>query len=151
MCKYSKARRRNERQGLLVEKEALEKAEAECDSDDEQRSARRKREKILRDKKDEEYIKQFAAAIRQRYPHCPRKREFEIARHACSKYSGRVGRSAAAKEFQPEMIDLAVMAHVRHRETDYDEMLMDNCLREIARGRVRGKINSILAAWKEGS
>jgi hypothetical protein len=35
------------------------------------------------------------------------------------KYSGQVGRSAGAKSFEEEMVRLAVMAHVRHRETNY--------------------------------
>jgi len=38
-----------------------------------------------------------------------------IVVHACRRYSGRVGRSAAAKEFRVEAIDLAVRAHVLHR------------------------------------
>ena len=37
-----------------------------------------------------------------------------MAKHACEKYSGRVGRSAAAKSFDATAIDLAVKAHVRH-------------------------------------
>jgi len=34
---------------------------------------------------------------------------------------GRGGRSAAAKSFDEEAVRLAVIAHIRHRETDYDE------------------------------
>ena len=50
----------------------------------------------------------------------PHKREFEIAAHACEKHSGRVGRTANAKNFNVEMIDLAVEAHIRHKETNYE-------------------------------
>ena len=36
---------------------------------------------------------------------------------------GRVGRTAAAKALDPEVVDLAVQAHVRHELTDYDDHL----------------------------
>ncbi len=54
---------------------------------------------------------------------CPDAAVEKIAQHACEKYSGRVGRNAAAKEFDPQMITLAVRAHVRHQYTNYDELL----------------------------
>jgi hypothetical protein len=47
----------------------------------------------------------------------------QIAEHACRKYSGRVGRSAAAKQFDEQAIQLAVVAHIRHRYIRYDELL----------------------------
>jgi hypothetical protein len=43
--------------------------------------------------------------------------------HDCRKYSGRVGRSAMAKRLDPEAVFLAVQAFVRHRFTDYDDLL----------------------------
>src|SRR6266478_1825625 len=44
VLKWSRARKRYERQGLLVESQGLEKAEAECLSDSEIRERRRQRE-----------------------------------------------------------------------------------------------------------
>lgn len=71
-----------------------------------------------------------------------------IAEHACLKYSGRVGRTAAAKEFAPEAIDLAVRAHVRHSYTSYDELLGDGMDRQDARSAVASAIAGVLERWR---
>ena len=46
-----------------------------------------------------------------------------IAEHACLKYSDRIGRTASAKSLAEEAVDLAVIAHIRHTETQYDQLL----------------------------
>ena len=48
------------------------------------------------------------------FPGCPPDEARAIAEHACQENSGRVGRSAAAKEFDPAALRLAVIAHIRH-------------------------------------
>src|SRR2546426_9835949 len=53
------------------------------------------------------------------------------------KYSGRVGRSASAKSLADEAVRLAVIAHVRHAETDYDTLLAKGYERQEARGEGR--------------
>jgi hypothetical protein len=60
----------------------------------------------------------------------------KIAQHACEKYSGRVGRSAAAREFDPQAVTFAVRAHVRHQHTNYDELLFGGYDRHNARAMV---------------
>jgi hypothetical protein len=50
--KSSRARKRYERQGLLVEEQALEKAEEECLADIDVRERRREREAIRREELD---------------------------------------------------------------------------------------------------
>jgi hypothetical protein len=72
----------------------------------------------------------------------------QIAEHACRKYTGRVGRAAAAKEFSPEAIRLAVIAHIRHAHTDYDELLARYGDRSTARERIWGKVSAILDKWQ---
>lgn len=67
--------------------------------------------------------------------------------HACRKYSGRVGRSAAATQFDPAALDLAVMAHVRHRHTAYDELLARGVERGDARAAVRGTVGEVVERW----
>jgi hypothetical protein len=106
-----------ERQGLLVEEQALQRAEAECLNDAEARARRRKREAERRQELDAVFGARFAARIRQLYPGCPPDLADRIASHACQKYSGRVGRSAAARRQDQEAVRLAVVAHVRHDET----------------------------------
>lgn len=148
VLKWSQVRKRYERQGLLVENEALEQAEKECKADAKQREVRRLHAAIRRDELDKAYIKQFSARVRELYPNCPPKREFVIAEHACRKYSGRVGRSSAAKSMDAEAVRLAVMAHIRHVETNYDDLLAAMCHRNEARMMVRDAVAETLDKWQ---
>jgi hypothetical protein len=70
-----------------------------------------------------------------------------IAEHACQKYSGRVGRSAAAKQLDEEAVRLAVIAHIRHTETDYDTLLASGHERWLARAQVEAAIDRVLMRW----
>ena len=105
------------------------------------------RETERRAEEDQEYVARFAAAVRELYPACPPGRDRVIAEHACRKYSGRVGRSAAAKKLDAEAVRLAVIAHVRHAETDYDQLLSQGYERRDARGEVEGQVARVLARW----
>lgn len=148
VLKWSRARKRYERQGLLVENEALERAEAECASDSETRQAARARAAIRRTELDQEYVLRFAQRVHEMYPCCPKDRELIIAEHACRKYSGRVGRSAAAKALDEDAVRLAVVAHVRHAETEYDRLLSRGVDRHDARRQVRAKVTDIVDQWE---
>lgn len=148
VLKWSKARKRYERQGRLVEVGALEKAEQECLADADARARRRDRDAERRERLDQIYLAQFAERIRDLYPNCPVGREQVIAEHACEKYSGRVGRSASAKVFDDEAITLAVVAHIRHVETSYDTLLAQGYDRFEARQMVHSEIEDILGSWK---
>ena len=151
VLKWSRARKRYERQGLLVEQEALEQAEQECLADADVRARRQQREAERRAELDREYVDQFAGRVRQLFPGCPPGREMVIAEHACLKYSGRVGRSAGAKELDEEAIHLAVVAHVRHAETKYDTLLARGYDRRDARSEIAGAVQRVLARWAERS
>lgn len=148
VLQWSRARKRYERQGLLVESPGLEKAEEECLADSDFRERRKEREALRRIELDRQYIQEFAVKIKEFYPGCPKGRDKVIAEHACRKYSGRVGRSAAAKDFSEKAIELAVKAHVRHAETDYDELLGNGCHRSEARSFVNAKVLNILSDWE---
>jgi hypothetical protein len=148
VLQWSRARKRYERQGLLVEEAALQRAEKECLADEEIRARRRKREAERGAEKDHEYVRRFAARVRELFPNCPAGREQIIVEHACQKYSGRVGRSAGAKNLDEEFIRLAVIAHIRHAETNYDEFLAQGTERREARGEVQDEIDQVLARWK---
>jgi hypothetical protein len=147
VVKFSRARRRYERQGILVTEEALGKAEQECLDDADARARARARAAMQRTLIDREYVGEFARHVREMYPQCPAGEETMIAEHACRKYSGRVGRSAGAKEFMAKKIKLAVQAHIRHRHTDYDEILFSTSDRSHARASVRHAVDDTLAAW----
>jgi len=148
VLKWSKARKHYERQGLLVKEAALKQAETECLADEDARAQRRIREAGRRAELDLAYIKRFAEAIEQLYPKCPPKTSKFIAEHACNKYSGRVGRSAAAKAFDENAVRLAVVAHVRHAKTQYDRLLMKGWERVEARQHVEDTVRSVLAKWE---
>jgi hypothetical protein len=150
VVKWSRARKRYERQGLLVENEALERAEKECAADEDARKLARERAAARRAELDLEYIRSFADRVRELYPFCPTGRENLIAEHACRKYTGRVGRSAAAKELDKEAVRLAVTAHVRHSETNYDDLLLKGVERRGARANVYSKVSQVLERWEHG-
>ena len=82
VVRWSRTRKRYERQGLLVEEPALEQAEQQCLADE-------------------------------------------------------------------EAITLAVVASVRHEDTEYDSLLMSGVSREDARDRIRSAVDRILAAWAQ--
>ena len=151
ILRYNKARKRYERQGILVEEQSLEQAKLDCESDAAKRAIQRKKSAVRRDKLDLEYQERFTARIRQLFPHCPAQKEFEIAKHACEKYSGRVGRSADAKALNDQYVRLAVIAHVRHTETDYDSLLSSMFDKKSARKLIRDKVDEIISLWEYGN
>ena len=148
ILKWSMARRRYERQGLMVEESALDLAEEECLADFEVRELRKEREAERRVGLDQKYVQQFAQKIRELFPRIETGRDQIIAEHACRKYTGRVGRSAAAKSLDENAILLAVIAHIRHRETNYDDLLGSGWERSDARSAVAGRIDEVLNRWQ---
>jgi hypothetical protein len=148
VLKWSRARKRYERQGVLVKAEALEQAEQECLADSEARARRREREAARRTELDRQYVEQFARRVRALFPGCPAGREVSIAEHACLKYSGRVGRTAAAKSLDESAVRLAVIAHIRHAETEYDELLASGYDRWEAREQAQEAVDRVLAQWE---
>ena len=149
VVRWSRTRGRYERQGILVDEPALRRAEEECLSDSARREARRMRAGEARARADRRHVEDFTRAIRSRYPGCPDGADVEIAQRACERYSGRVGRTAAANALADEAVDLAVRAHVRHRHTRYDEHLMAGWGRDAARARVQTEVEELLIRWRE--
>src|SRR5262245_20962721 len=147
IVRFSRSRKRYERQGLLVEEAALARAEEECLADADARERARMRRAERDATVDERYRDEFARHIRELYPSCPESESEDIAEHACEKYSGRVGRSAEAKRFDEEMIALAVRAHIRHVHTKYDSLLNAGWYRDAARARVGPEVDQILEKW----
>lgn len=148
VVEWNRRRNRYERRGTLVERAGLERAEDECSGDAEARAAARAKAAVTREKQDREYIAQFTEYVRQEYPKCPSDEAATIALHACEKYSGRVGRSASAKEFDLDKVTLAVRAHIRHVHTDYDELLAKGVARQDARDRIARRVDAVQASWR---
>lgn len=148
VVQWARARKRYERQGILVTPEAIDRAETECLADEEQRARQRERAAERRQAADHEYEMHVAEKLRTLFPGCPADEAARIAAWTCRKHSGRVGRSAAAKEFDPQALRLAVIAHIRHEHTRYDELLMKHGDRQLARAEVRSEIDRMLARWE---
>ncbi|GAA4049902.1 DUF2293 domain-containing protein [Nonomuraea soli] len=148
VVEFNRRRKIYQRVGVLVEEAALALAEEQCLADEEVRLRRRDRDRERRDHQDEEYQARMAAEIARLFPGCPDGRAEEIARHAGRRGSGRVGRTAAAKVLDENAITLAVVASVRHLDTDYDTLLMQGVPRMLARERIREKIEAKLASWR---
>ena len=151
VVRWSRTRKRYERQGLLVEESALGEAEQQCLADSDARLRRRERDAVRRADEDVEFQSRFAAQIARLYPGCPAERAQAIARHAGLRGSGRVGRSAAGRALDEQAITLAVRAAIRHEDTGYDGLLMSGVGREKARERIGPAIDRILAAWSKGA
>jgi hypothetical protein len=150
VVRFSRSRKRYERQGVLVEEEGLARAEQECLSDVEARRLARERAAERRQAHDADYVRAFAHRIGELFPGCPVEEQRVIAEHACQKYSGRIGRSASAKELEASAVDLAVRAHVRHAHTRYDELLASGRARNEARALVAAAVAKRLEQWQRG-
>ncbi|MCI0748392.1 MAG: DUF2293 domain-containing protein [Verrucomicrobia subdivision 3 bacterium] len=148
VVRWSRTRNRYERQGILVTSEAIERAEAECSADEESRARQRERAAARREVEDQQYESAVAEKLKALFPGCPAEEAMRIAAWTCRKGSGRVGRSAAAKDFDQQALRLAVIAHIRHEHTRYDELLMRQELRGHARELVRDEIDQVLARWE---
>ncbi len=57
---------------------------------------------------------------------------------------------AAAKDLEEAAIRLAVTAHVRHRETDYDTRLGGGEERHAARHAGQARVEAVLQSWGRG-
>jgi hypothetical protein len=148
VVRFSRARKRYERQGVLVEEQALERAERECLADEQARARRREREAARRAGEDVDLQARMALEIGRLFPDCPADRAESIARHAAQRGSGRVGRTAAGRALDHEALELAVAASVRHQDTGYDELLMSGIDRAAARERVGDQVRGVLDRWR---
>jgi hypothetical protein len=149
VVRFSRTRGRYERQGLLVEEAALQQAERECLDDAAVRERARARAAERRVEVDERYAADFVQRLGELFPGCPVPESQAIAAHACEKYSGRVGRSAAAREFDRDAIELAVRAHIRHCHTPYDKLLARGADRADARAAVRDAVDKVFERWQQ--
>ena len=147
VLKFSRSRKRYERQGILVEEAALTRAEEECLADADARELARERAAERRVREDRDYVSVFARRVGELFPSSPPAEQTAIARHACARHSGRIGRSASAKQLEASAIELAVRAHVRHEHTPYDELLARGRDRLESRAVVTPQVEEILATW----
>jgi hypothetical protein len=148
VVRFSRARGRYERQGILVEPAALEKAEQECVADAADRAALRLRAAQQRREQDRALVLKMATHIGVLFPGCPSAERAAIAEHTAVRGSGRVGRTEAGRALERDALTAAVVAAVRHKHTNYDALLAKGIDRIRARQQVAERIDDILAAWR---
>jgi hypothetical protein len=149
VVRFSRARKRYERQGILVEVSALEKAEQECVQDAGERAAARARAAVQRGEQDRKLVARMTRLIAELFPGCPPAEVAEIAEHTAVRGSGRVGRSEAGRNLDEKALTLAVGAAVRHNHTPYDELLASGVDRADARQQIAGQVEEMLAKWRK--
>jgi len=148
VVRFSRSRGRYERQGILVEKAALERAERECTEDAEERARERARSAEMRQEQDRELVARMMDRLRVLFPGCLPREARAIAEHTGKRGSGRVGRTAAGRKLEEQALTAAVAAAIRHTHTNYDALLAGGLDREPARGRAADRVNTILEAWR---
>jgi hypothetical protein len=148
VVRFSRARKRYERQGVLVEEAALDRAEEECHADAAERQAAREKAAGRRIEQDRDLAARMTESILALYPSCPLAEAQAIAGHTSRRGSGRVGRTAAGRALEAEALSAAVIAAIRHRHTQYDRLLMQGYSRGDARDAVRHAIDRVLERWR---
>jgi hypothetical protein len=148
VVQFSRSRGRYERQGILVEEPALQRAEEDCELDAGERAKERQRRAALLPGQDRKLALAMAQRIQELFPRCPPAEALRIAEHTAVRGSGRVGRTAAGRGLDEQALTLAIVAAVRHQRTDYDALLMSGLDRALAREQVRDRVEETLAAWR---
>lgn len=148
VVRFSRSRGCYERQGVLVEPAALERAEQECVEDAGQRAKARAAGAVRRQQDDRELVARMTAEILRLFPGCPQGEATAIASHTAARNSGRVGRTEAGRNLDESALTAAVIARIRHRFTDYDELLLAAVDRPVARQRVAERVHDVLEDWR---
>ena len=151
VIEWSPRSKRWERRGTLAEPAAIAEARRLCAADSGERERAREVAAVRREIEQREYLAAFRAAVLRLFPGCPRAEAADIAAHACEKHSGRVGRTAAAKDLDDEMVRLAVIAHVRHLHTAYDKTIDRTRDKRGSRAAIRPDLQAVLSAWQRGA
>ena len=129
-------------------------------SDADARTRRRERDQARRADVDLQFQARLAEQIKRLFPGFPAGRATAIAEHTGLRGSGRVGRSAAGRAFDETAITLAVVASVRHVDTDYDSLLMAGLpatwpargadLSQVELAHRAGVTQSVISAYESG-
>ena len=148
VVRFSRSRSRYERQGVLIEESALAEAEKECVADAEERRRKREQDKVRRAEQDRDFTALMTEAILKLFPRCPSGEARAIAAHTAVRGSGRVGRTSAGRALQEDAVTAAVVAAIRHKYTDYDQLLMEGYSRLEARHTIREAVDRVLQRWR---
>jgi hypothetical protein len=96
-------------------------------------------------KRDSADISKASAEIVVQFRKIPAAEKELILRHGFKKHSGRVGRTASIS--LAKRVTLAVIAHIRHKHTEYDALLRAGEAREKARKLTWKTIEGVMKQW----
>lgn len=96
-------------------------------------------------KRDEGIAKALQKEIMAIFPRIPPVSLQKVLKFALAKGKGKVGRTSTISATHKAR--LAVRAHIRHCETDYDALLRKGVKREDARQQVEAKMREVCRAW----
>jgi hypothetical protein len=97
------------------------------------------------ERRDASLLAAASSELHDRFPKIPGDEAEMVLKHGFKKNSGRVGRTSLVPLSQK--VVLAVIAHVRHKHTKYNEILERGDERKDARRAVRKQIEMILRRW----
>ena len=144
VVRFSRSRGRYEREGILAEPAAIEKAEQECLADADVRARSRALGAERRKEEDRRLTELMTARIRELFPGCPPKEAAEIAGHtAVAAAAGSAALWEAARWRRRRLLPPS-----GHRHTNYDRLLLEGSEREYARSRVQGDVEDMLEKWR---
>ncbi|KAH7396099.1 hypothetical protein BKA66DRAFT_258320 [Pyrenochaeta sp. MPI-SDFR-AT-0127] len=103
------------------------------------------KKQVATEKRDSADIAKAATEIVNQFPKIPSKQKDLVLKHGFKKFSGRVGRTKSVP--MPRKVLLAVIAHVRHKHTEYDALLSDGKDRDEARRLTKKKIENVMREW----
>ena len=143
VVRWSTRRNRYERQGILAEAAAIEQAAQECLSDADVRARRRDASRAAGP------IRTCASAVSSRSVSVSSSRVVRSTAPRRSHFTRRHAAAAASGEAPPgealdrDAVRLAVVASVRHVDTDYDALLMSGVDRDSARAQVHQRVEDV--------
>ncbi|OTA77268.1 hypothetical protein M434DRAFT_63888, partial [Hypoxylon sp. CO27-5] len=96
-------------------------------------------------RKDKKMEAEFRGSVRSQFPQIPASDLERVVKHTLTKNSGRVGRTTKLPLNQKA--ELAVCAHIRHRHTDYENLLANKVPRNDAREQIFEKVKKVAKEW----
>lgn len=97
------------------------------------------------EQRDATQLGQAATELRKQFPKIPKEEQNMILKHGFRKHSGRVGRTGLIP--LPKKVLFAVIAHIRHRHTEYEQLLKKGEDRDTARRAIAQETQIILRNW----
>jgi hypothetical protein len=143
--KKSKRRQISELVGILAPRNVIEEVLADAEQSKSARQAHNAKSAVYRTKKETALNQERVEMLRAMLPSIPEDDAESIVEHAFEVGSGRVGRTSALDD--KEKLHAATIAHIRHRYTDYDEIMNGGMDRDTARECVAGDIQRVHAKW----